>query len=64
MEKDKEILFNEDVAKKLADMLAKCLMPDTKILEQLSMPKNPNLEIEQEKDGSFKWTYKLPNNGE
>jgi len=57
MEKDKEILLNRGVAQKLADMVAKCLMPDVKILEQLSIP-NSNIKLDGKE---FKWEYKLPN---
>lgn len=56
-EKDKEILLNKDVAQKFADMIAKCLMPDVKILERLSTP-NYNIKLD---DKEFKWEYKLPN---
>lgn len=52
-EKDKEILFSEEAIKWFADIMAKALLPDTKILEQLDIP-TENIEIDAE---SF--TYKI-----
>ena len=56
-EKDKEILLNKDVAQKFADMIAKCLMPDVKILEQLSIP-NSNIKLDGKE---FKWELNITN---
>jgi hypothetical protein len=58
MEKDKEILFSEVAQIKFAEMIAKCLMPDTRILEQLSMPSS-NIEVDSE---NFTYTIKKPEN--
>lgn len=54
--KDKEILFSEEAQRMFAEMLAKWLMPDIKILEQLSPPSS-NIEVNEDK-----WTFEIKEN--
>lgn len=54
MDVDKNILLNEKTAEKFADLIAKTLLPDVKILENLSVP-----DSKIKFDGD-KWTWEIP----